>query len=204
MVKRDSLQIALAEIPNPFLSDRVDSPWQEAFQDVPEINRTAFQIIQKSIEGVTLGNQSRGLILHGEPGSGKTHILQRLRFYTRKEPRTWFIYVPPFPGPNRFWRHLLECFFYDICQRSKQPDLAEAANLEGGRQEEGGPGQGPLTQIEEALTRHLMNRPLSTTHELARWWADICKKDSPGEPLFRRLQPTFDHLTVRFKLDPDV
>ncbi len=202
MSKRDSLQGALAHVPNPFLQDRVDSPWEETFQDVPAINRTAFQRIQKSIEAVTLANQSRGLILHGEPGSGKTHILQRLRFYTQKEPRTWFIYVPPFPGPARFWRHLLECFFYDICQRSKQPNgvTSQAEEKEG----EVGPGQGPLTQVEEALNRHLMNRPLGNTQELAKWWADICRKDAPGEPLFFRLQPTFSRLTVDFRLDPDV
>jgi hypothetical protein len=201
--QRDPIHILLSDVANPFLQDRVDSPWQENFQDVPEINRTAFQSIQKSMEAITKGGQSRGLVLHGEPGSGKTHILQRLRFYTRNEPRTWFIYVPPFPGPGRFWRHLLECVFYDICQRSKQPDLPAEAIPEVSSKEEG-PGQGALTQIEETLTRHLMNRPLGSTQELARWWAKICEQDPPGEALFRRLQPTFNQMTVQFRLDPDV
>jgi len=198
-----STPIIPLDIPNPFLRDRVDSPWEECFQDVPEINRTAFQSICSSIAAVCQTNQSRGLILHGEPGSGKTHLLQRLRFFTQREPRTWFIYIPPFPGPNRFWRHVLECFFYDICQRSKQTDAAgsETADETSGAE---GPGQGPLTQIEEALTRHLVEKPLETTQDLARWWAEICKKDLPGEALFRRLKPTFDQLTVRFRLDPDV
>ncbi len=203
MPKQSSTHILLSDIPNPFLQDRVDSPWDETFRDVPDINRTAFQSIQKSIEAVSQGNQSRGLILHGEPGSGKTHLLQRLRFFTQKEPRTWFIYLPPSPGPTRFWRHLLECFFYDICQRSKQPDVPANQPSEKLPMDEG-PGQGPLTQIEEALTRHLLGRPLSSTQELARLWADICKQDPPGEPLFRRLMPTFNKLTVQFRLDPDV
>jgi hypothetical protein len=195
--------ILLGDIPNPFLQDRVDSPWQESFWDVPDINRTAFQSIQNSIKAVYQGNQSRGLILHGEPGSGKTHLLQRLRFSTRKEPRTWFIYIPPCTGPTRFWRHLLERFFYDICQRSKLSDLPGNQISEGSPTEEG-PGQGPLTQIEEALTRHLLGKPLSSTPELARLWADICKQDPPGEALFRKLMPTFNKLTVQFSLDPDV
>jgi hypothetical protein len=203
LAKQSQTHILLSDIPNPFLQDRVDSPWQESFQDVPDINRTAFQSIQNSIKAVYQGNQSRGLILHGEPGSGKTHILQRLRFFTQKEPRTCFIYIPPFPGPNRFWRHLLERFFYDICQRSKLPDLPSHQIFEKPPMEEG-PGQGPLTQIEEALTRHLLGKPLSSTQELARLWADICKQDPPGEPLFRRLMPTFNKLTVQFRLDPDV
>lgn len=203
MSNHRQIQKLLAPIPNPFLLDRVDSPWQESFYDVPDINRTASTRCQESIEAIQKGNQSRGLILHGEPGSGKTHLLQRLRLSTQKDPRTWFIYVPPFPGPGRFWRHLLECFFYDICQRSKLPDVL-GKGLPGEATKEEGPGQGPLTQIEEALTRHLMNKPLASTQELARWWVDICKKDHPGEALFRRLQRTFDYLTVQFRLDPDV
>ena len=199
MPRHPQTHLLVSGIPNPFLQDRVDSPWEETFQDVPDINRTAFQSIQNSIKAVYQGNQSRGLILHGEPGSGKTHLLQRLRFFTRKEPRTWFIYIPPFPGPNRFWRHLLERFFYDICQRSKLPDNQISENL----LMEEGPGQGPLTQIEEALTRHLLGRPLSSTQELARLWADVCKQDPPGESLFRRLMPTFNKLTVQSRLDPD-
>ncbi len=192
-------QQLLSSIPNPFLQDRVDSPWQETFRDQPDINRRAFQSCLNSVEAVSRGNQSRGLILHGEPGSGKTHLLQRIRFFTQKEPRTWFVYVPPFTGPGRFWRHLLERIFYDLCQRSKQPE----SPLEELPQEEG-PGQGPLTQIEEALTRHLMARPLDSTHELSRWWTRICQQDAPGEPLFRKLAPTFNTLTVKLGLDPEV
>lgn len=191
----------LAGVSNPFLRDRVDTPWQESFQDVPEINHTAFEAIQNSIRAVCRSNQSRGIVLHGEPGSGKTHLLQRLRFFTQREPRTWFIYLPPFPAPDRFWRHLLERFFYDICQRSKEPGPANSGSSEEATE---GPGQGPLTQIEEALTRHLVNNPLGTTRELARWWAEICRQEPAGEPLFRRLEPTFGRLTVQCRLDPDV
>lgn len=203
MLNQQQIQELLAGLLNPFLQDRVDSPWQETFQDVPDINKKAFQSCLNSIEAVYRWNQSRGLILHGAIGSGKTHLLQRLRFFTQKEPRTWFIYVPPFTGPGRFWRHLLERFFYDICQRSKQSDIPPK-EIQGEGLKEEGPGQGPLTQIEEALTRHLMGRPLDSTQELARWWTHICKKDPPGEPLFQRLQPTFNNLTVQFRLDPDV
>ena len=202
MSKQQPIHKLLAEILNPFLQDRVDSPWQETFPDVPEINKRAFQSCQNSIRAVYQGNQSRGLILHGEMGSGKTHLVQRIRFFTQKEPRTWFIHVPPFTAPSRFWRHLLERFFYDICQRSKQSE-APAEKVAEEENPEEGPGQGPLTQIEEALTRHLMAKPLGSTQELARWWARICQQDLPGEALFKRLKPTFDKLTVQYRLDPD-
>lgn len=203
MPKKADIHRLLVGVSNPFLQDRVDSPWQEAFQNVAEINRKAFHSCLNSVEAVYRRNQSRGLILHGEPGSGKTHLLQRLRFFTQKDPRTWFIYIPPFTGPGRFWRHLLERFFYDICQRSKEPERSREAAGEEALKEEG-PGQGPLTQIEEALTRHLMARPLDSTQELSRWWLRICQQDAPGEALFKRLESTFDRLTVQHRLDPEV
>ncbi len=192
----------LSDIPNPFLQDRVDSPWQEIFYDDEQINRTAFERCLRDTRAVQQVKASWGLILHGEPGSGKTHLLHRLRLFTRRDPRTWFIYVPPFPSPNRFWRHLLERFFYDVCQRSKMSD--EGISEVGGKRVEEGPGQGPLTQIEEALTRHLMARPLDSTQELARHWANICAQSPPGNELFERLRKTFGGLTVQLRLDPDV
>jgi hypothetical protein len=197
------LQTLLSGVPNPFLQDRVDTPWQPGFQDVESINRTAFTQCLQSIEQVRQGNQSRGLVVHGEPGSGKTHLLQRLRLCTQKDPRTWFVYLPPFTGPGRFWRHLLEHFFYDLCQRSKIPETASSPSQRIVTDAEG-PGQGPMTQIEEALTRHLVGRPLASTSELARWWAEICRQDEPGQRLFLRLERTFGKLTVQLRLDPEV
>jgi hypothetical protein len=201
--KSSNIPALLSEVLNPFLQDRVDSPWQERFYDYPQINKLAFERCQQDIRAVQQGQQSRGLLLHGEPGSGKTHLLQRLRLATQRDPRTWFIYIPPFPSPGRFWRHLLQHFFYDVCQRSKMPEGMTIVPRESLSLEEG-PGQGPLTQIEEALTRHLMGRPLSSTGELARLWRDVCIQDSPGPTLFKRLERTFGRLIVELRLDPDV
>jgi len=193
-----------ATMPNPFVVDRVDSPWQEP-DDIPGINRPAFEQSLRSVRDARATKQSRGLILHGEPGSGKTHLLHRVRRYTRTDPLAWFVYIPAVTGPARFWRHLLERFFYDLCQRSKQaeavsatgpPSLADAADAP--------PGQGPLSQIEEALAKHLVNDPLGGTQHLARRWADICQQVAPGRPLFERLRPTMARLTVHRQLDADV
>jgi len=74
MAKKSPTAVPLAEIPNPFLQDRVDTPWQESFWDEPEINRTAFSDCLSSMNAVWQTRQSRGLILHGEPGSGRLEV----------------------------------------------------------------------------------------------------------------------------------
>ena len=76
----DALLLARARgVPNPFQLNRIDSAWEGQFTDVPEINSAAFQQCRQSIEAVRTTGQSRGLLLTGEPGSGKSHLLRRLR-----------------------------------------------------------------------------------------------------------------------------
>lgn len=199
------LHHVLLGIPNPFVLDRVDSPWKSAI-DVPDINRSAFEQCLRSLKLVRETHQSRGVILHGEPGTGKTHLLHRIRLYSQTDPLAWFVYLPPITSPDRFWRHVLERFFYDLCQRSKQSESPSAAqvSLPSLNSPETGPGQGPLTQIEEVLAKHLLNMPLELTQAVAKRWAEVCRQAAPGEALFKRLQPTMDRLSVERQLEPDV
>ena len=64
---------------NPFRETIVASPWEPTPGDVPAIHGKVFDQCLSAIEHVRTGHRSAGLLIHGEAGSGKTHLLGRLR-----------------------------------------------------------------------------------------------------------------------------
>ena len=80
---------------NPFSSTRVDTPFQ-TFVDATEIYLTQFQKLKTVLNEVAQDNnqQSRGVVLLGEPGSGKTHLMMRLAQEVIQRNRVLFIRQP--------------------------------------------------------------------------------------------------------------
>ena len=66
-------------LPNPFARDVVGSPLDDAKADVPRINQAASEKCLQLVDRVAAQRESESLLLFGEPGSGKTHLLSRLR-----------------------------------------------------------------------------------------------------------------------------
>lgn len=97
---------------NPFLQQFVTMDLA-APSDVEEINKLAFQ---RCVEAIRQTSQTRtpgGLILHGGIGTGKTHVLSRLRLHLgnmaeAEEPV--FVYVLLAAGASRIRRLLRERF----------------------------------------------------------------------------------------------
>lgn len=189
LFRLEDLSLCLVELPrllsavtNPFLQDRVDSPWDAVRVDLEVINRTAFEACLESVRHVRETGRSRGLALHGEPGSGKTHLLQRLHRWVQQRVEEWFIYVPPATHPDRFFRHLLECIVKDLVRQ----------------------GQRELSQIEITLGRQLMNQLGASVDEAVAWWQGIQVDNPPGPALFTFLQAPLEALAWRLQLDPEV
>jgi DNA polymerase III epsilon subunit-like protein len=69
----------LKTIPNPFSSSRVDDPFQQ-HPDLREIYGEQFQGLLSALDELAHdpNQQSRGAVVIGEPGSGKTHLMMRL------------------------------------------------------------------------------------------------------------------------------
>ena len=166
---------------NPFVSNRVDSAWDPDSVDVEAINRTAFQRCSETIELVRRTGGCRGLLLSGEPGSGKTHLLQRLRRHVQRNGRDCFVYVPPVSGPDRFFRDLLQHTVQDLV---------------------GGRTGSPSSQLETLLVRELVR--VETKLTAAVFWADVRKRHAPGEALFSWLERPMEKLCMQLELDPDV
>ncbi len=109
----------LRGVSNPFASSTVGSPWDEATADVPDINRRAFEACLRLIAQVASTGSSTSLMLYGEPGSGKTHLLSRLRRAVEQasEPAPVFIGVRMQTAASMIWRYLRRHMSLDLMRR---------------------------------------------------------------------------------------
>jgi hypothetical protein len=94
---------------------------------LPEINADAFQKFQQVFSALLEGGGSTALLFYGTPGSGKTHILGRIRSWLQtRRPPPFFIAVRLQTSPGSFWRYLRRCFAQDLLR----PVLQERSQLE--------------------------------------------------------------------------
>ena len=107
----------MKKIKNPFSSSRVDSPFQN-YPDVQKIYENEFNIILNIIKEIKddENNQSKGLVIVGEAGSGKTHIIMRLANQVLKNNRLFFIRQPNNAKTVLYhiYNRILESFFEKV------------------------------------------------------------------------------------------
>ncbi|MEO0804123.1 MAG: 3'-5' exonuclease [Cyanobacteria bacterium J06642_2] len=86
---------ALKDRPNPFTSSRVDTPFQ-THPNLDRVSQTEFERLKAVIRDVErdVNHQSQGVVVQGEPGSGKTHIIMRLADDLLDDHRLLFIRQP--------------------------------------------------------------------------------------------------------------
>jgi hypothetical protein len=80
---------------NPFSNTRVDTPFQQHV-DLDDVHHDAFARITHLIEEIKgdTNQQSRGAVVLGVAGNGKTHLMMRLARQTLKTNRLFFIRQP--------------------------------------------------------------------------------------------------------------
>ncbi len=96
---------------NPFRDGIVADPWHIQFGDVPGIHHAVYEQCLQGLQHVRQRRRSAGLLIHGEAGSGKTHLLSRLRSdLTPHEPtatdreENLFVWVRLQTSPRMIWR----------------------------------------------------------------------------------------------------
>ena len=105
---------------NPFRNTIVMDPWDPNEIDVPEINKDAFNLCCEALDAVRIGRKSTSVLLHGEPGTGKTHLLSRLRAHVKGQTRLQvFVSVRLQSSPHRFWRHIRKSFVENLIRPVK-------------------------------------------------------------------------------------
>jgi hypothetical protein len=103
---------------NPFGEWALGSPWGEAPVDVPSIHEGPFRIIVSALSQIRLGGKGTSVVVTGEPGSGKTHLLGRLR--KSLGPDATYIYVRCNASAATLWRHLRAAIAADLLKREDE------------------------------------------------------------------------------------
>lgn len=94
-------------LPNPF-GCFVGRPLDNEV-DVAEINLKAFTSCRRLVEDVIAAQSSAALTLYGEAGTGKTHVLGRVRQWLGGMPGSLFVLASMDTNARMLWRHLRRC-----------------------------------------------------------------------------------------------
>ena len=106
---------------NPFRQTIVADPWNNQQHDVSEIHQDVYESIISSLEQVRASQRSAAILIHGSAGSGKTHLLSRLRSHLalklptatdRKE--ALYIWVRLQTCPPMIWRTVRRTLVTDL------------------------------------------------------------------------------------------
>lgn len=96
---------------NPFRQTVVADPWDTPNGDVAAIHRHVFDECLRGLSHVRESGHSAALLIHGAAGSGKTHLLRRLRqWLSLKQPtasdreEALFVWVRLQTSPRMIWR----------------------------------------------------------------------------------------------------
>ena len=112
--------------PNPFASAALGSPWN-AVTDVAGIHDEPFKKILGALRQLQAGSGSTSIVVTGEPGSGKTHLLWRLRNRLDQDENqergaTAYVYVRCNASAATLWRHVQYSLASDLLKsRPTQP-----------------------------------------------------------------------------------
>lgn len=111
-------------LPNPFHIDVVTSAEAAVPADVPEIHREPFELCRSAYESVAREPFSMSVLLHGQAGCGKTHLLYRFRRWLRAEmeekptrPAALLVAIRMDTAPNQIWRHVRRRFATELTRR---------------------------------------------------------------------------------------
>ncbi|MBW3598508.1 MAG: ATP-binding protein, partial [Planctomycetes bacterium] len=89
-----------SDLPNPFVKSIVADAWETPEADAPQLHSEGFEICRAALDRVTAGGRSRSVLLRGQPGSGKTHLLARLRQAVAAPPADAAADPPQFDPPQ--------------------------------------------------------------------------------------------------------
>jgi hypothetical protein len=119
--------VSLAPIINPFNESVVSDPWERLEIDVSSVHQLAFARCCEAVAAIRARPRATSALLYGEAGSGKTHLLARLRAHIAREAEAdgpgglqdaIFVSVRLQTSARMIWRHLRDCLVGDLLRKS--------------------------------------------------------------------------------------
>ena len=119
----------ICETVNPFDSTlfRPGNFWQETHDTrsaIGEIHREIVTEIDRTVDQTIADRRSRTILLSGDSGAGKSHLLGRLKRELNR--KAFFAYIGPWPERDYIWRHTLR---YTIDSLMYVPDGRHESQL---------------------------------------------------------------------------
>jgi hypothetical protein len=131
----DSTNELLHRSLNPFRGSIVGDPWKTTNDgaDVPRIHQRVYETCCHAVDAARSNNGSAGIIINGEPGSGKTHLIGRLRkrltddlvHPTLEKRRQAFAYVRLDTSASSLARHVRRRVVDDLLRKVRGPNQFE-------------------------------------------------------------------------------
>lgn len=90
---------------NPF-GPLFGQPLDDRQVDIAEINSVAFDACRTLVQDVGAGGFSQALTVFGDTGTGKTHLIGRVRRWLEPQSENLFVFVRMETSPAGMWRHL--------------------------------------------------------------------------------------------------
>jgi len=107
----------LASIRNPFLQQVITDPWDRADSDTLSINQKQFEQCISLIDEVRTSGRSSSLLMHGEAGCGKTHLMSRVRANLDGRDDARFFAVRLETVASRMWRTVRRAIVTDLLRQ---------------------------------------------------------------------------------------
>ena len=102
---------------NPF-GPLVGQPLSDSQVDLADINANAFAACQQLVNDVATDGYSAALTVFGDSGTGKTHLIGRVRKWMEAEPQNLFVFVRMETSPAGIWRHLRHYLASSLLRKS--------------------------------------------------------------------------------------
>jgi hypothetical protein len=122
-------------LPNPFRGSIVGDPWKTTNDDsdVSRIHHRVFEQCCSAVDAARSDQGSAGIIINGEAGSGKTHLIGRLRkrltddlaHPTLEKPRQAFAYIRLDTNASTLARHVRRKVADDLLRKVGGPNQFE-------------------------------------------------------------------------------